>query len=218
MQLEVCCYSVEDAIAAENLGADRIELCANAAVGGVLPSIRSLEIAAKKLTIPTHIMIRPRGGNFFYSAAETDAMIQGIHTVKQLGFSGIVLGALLPNNTIDIATVKYLVQAANDLHITFHKAFDRTNCSLATAKQIAQLGCHNILTTLCKTNIDEALPALIEFKKTTNKIPEIIACGGIRSKHIATLKQTGIHWIHASPLTNQGVLDKQELQKMIQLL
>lgn len=63
-KLEVCCYSVDCALTAEQAGADRVELCASQADGGITPSYGTLKLAREKVTIPVHPIVRPRGGDF----------------------------------------------------------------------------------------------------------------------------------------------------------
>lgn len=86
--LEICCYSVECAVTAQNYGADRIELCAAPKEGGLTPSYGVLKAARQAVTIPVHPIIRPRGGDFCYTAGEFGAMLDDIALVHDLGFPG----------------------------------------------------------------------------------------------------------------------------------
>ena len=92
--LEICCYSVECAVTAQNYGADRIELCAAPKEGGLTPSYGVLKAARQAVTIPVHPIIRPRGGDFCYTAGEFGAMLDDIALVRDLGFPGLVTGLL----------------------------------------------------------------------------------------------------------------------------
>ncbi|MGM1297775.1 copper homeostasis protein CutC, partial [Enterobacter hormaechei] len=88
--LEICCYSVECAVTAQRHGADRIELCAAPKEGGLTPSFGVLKSARQAITIPVHPIIRPRGGDFCYTAGEFSAMLEDIALVRDLGFPGLV--------------------------------------------------------------------------------------------------------------------------------
>ena len=92
--LEVCCYSMECALEAQRRGADRIELCAAPQEGGLTPSLGVLKSVREAVTIPVHPIIRPRGGDFCYTAGEFAAMLDDVAAVKDLGFSGLVIGIL----------------------------------------------------------------------------------------------------------------------------
>ena len=67
IKIEICTASVESVIAAENGGADRVELCSDLFEGGLTPGIGTFFLAKEKTSIPINVMIRPRGGDFCYS-------------------------------------------------------------------------------------------------------------------------------------------------------
>ena len=124
MKLEICANSYQSASNAEKAGAHRIELCAELAVGGITPSYGLLKKVMHDLTIPVHVLIRPRSGDFTYSDAEFQIMKENILICKELGVTGIVSGVLKLDNTIDIERTKELVAVAKPMNFTFHRAFD----------------------------------------------------------------------------------------------
>ena len=101
IMVEICVGDLESALAAEQGGADRIELCDNLSVGGTTPSAGMIAEACRRLTIPVHVLIRPRAGDFVYSPAELAAMRFDIETARKLGAAGVVLGVLRTDATID---------------------------------------------------------------------------------------------------------------------
>jgi len=123
---EVCVESLQEAVIAQELGAERIELCARLDLGGITPSYGLIESVKRNLKIPFMVMIRPRGGNFIYNALELKIMQQSIQICKNLGIDGIVLGILDQNKKIDIIQTQKLVKEASPLQVTFHKAIDDT--------------------------------------------------------------------------------------------
>ena len=125
--LEICVTSLDYAIAAQRAGADRIELCSDLDCGGVTPSTRLMETARGQLRIPIHVLIRPRAGDFVYSAREFRTMREAIQTAKDLKMDGIVVGILDRNSRIDVARTRQLVELAHPLPVTFHRAFDETH-------------------------------------------------------------------------------------------
>ncbi len=106
--LEICCYSVECAVTAQRHGADRIELCAAPKEGGLTPSFGVLKSARQAITIPVHPIIRPRGGDFCYTAGEFSAMLEDIALVRDLGFPGLVIGVLDEDGNIDLPRMRQL--------------------------------------------------------------------------------------------------------------
>ena len=122
--LEICCYSMECALTAQQQGADRIELCAAPKEGGLIPSYGVLKSVRQAVSIPVHPIIRPRGGDFCYSPGEFDAMLDDIALVKQLGFPGLVTGLLNEDGHIDMPRMRQIMAAAQGMAVTFHRAFD----------------------------------------------------------------------------------------------
>src|SRR5580692_6005973 len=122
--LEISVESVEAAMAAERGGASRIEFCSNAREGGTTPSDELLRTVRERVSLPIFSMVRPRGGDFFYSEAEFEAMRRDIDAAKKFGMDGVVLGLLNAGGEIDVTRSAQLVERAEPLHVTFHRAFD----------------------------------------------------------------------------------------------
>ncbi len=101
--LEICCYSMECALTAQRNGADRIELCAAPKEGGLTPSFGVLRSVREHITIPVHPIIRPRGGDFYYTDGEFAAMLEDIRLVRELGFPGLVTGVLTVDGDVDMS-------------------------------------------------------------------------------------------------------------------
>jgi copper homeostasis protein len=122
--LEISVETLEGAMAAERGGADRLELCADLAAGGVTPGAQFVQRVRESVRIPAFVMIRPRAGDFAYSDDEFAEMKREIATAKELSMDGVVLGILTPERRVDIARTRALVELARPLPVTFHRAFD----------------------------------------------------------------------------------------------
>lgn len=144
--LEVCAASLQSVVAAKAGGAQRIELCSALSEDGITPSYGMIELARRLGPEKMHVLIRPRGGNFVYSEDEVECMIADIKMCRTLGADGVVIGALTPDNDIDVATTQKLVKAAQGMQVTFHRAFDQCNTPLEALDQIMAIGCHRLLT------------------------------------------------------------------------
>ena len=139
MKLEICCYSVDCAITAELAGADRIELCASQSEGGLTPSFGSLRQARERVTIPVHPIVRPRGGDFCYSAVDFEIMKNDVAQIREMGFAGVVIGMLDDEGHIDLARMREVMKLSGDMAVTFHRAFDMCQNPMVALEQLTQL-------------------------------------------------------------------------------
>ena len=142
---EACVGSYNEAVRAENLGANRIEFCDNLSEAGTTPSFGNIKKAINRLKIPVMVIIRPRGGNFEYSEEEVEIMIEDIKICKELGAHGVVIGAL-KGDKIDLNTTKRLVEEAKPMQVTFHMAFDEIEDKKEAIDQLVELRVDRILT------------------------------------------------------------------------
>jgi copper homeostasis protein len=149
LRYEVCVESTDGVCAALAAGADRIELCADLAVGGTTPSIGLIEWAvgaAQAGGMAAHVLIRPRGGDFVYSPDEADVMARDIRAAKGAGVDGVVIGALTPSGAIDVPLAARLIAVARPMSVTFHRAFDNAADPIAAFAGVLELGADRLLT------------------------------------------------------------------------
>lgn len=144
--IENCANSVESAIEAQKGGALRVELCAGIPEGGTTPSYGDILMARKHLDIALHVIIRPRGGDFLYSPLEQEIMLADIRTARQLGADGIVLGCLTTQGEVDMPLMRRMIEEADGMAVTFHRAFDMVRDYSKALENIISLGCQRILT------------------------------------------------------------------------
>jgi len=144
--LEISVESVEAAAAAERGGADRIELCGRLSVGGLTPQLALIRAVRQQIRIPIFVMIRPRPGDFVYSPAEFAQMKKSVAAATDSGVSGLVLGILKPNRTVDIDRTRELVRLAQPLPVTFHRAFDACPDLSQALEDVVPPGATRILT------------------------------------------------------------------------
>src|ERR1700733_15066931 len=123
-QLEICCFNLESVRIAADAGAQRIELCANPHDGGTTPGLGMIKTAKELSHIQVYPIIRPRGGDFFYSEEEFESMLSDVALCKQLDCEGIVTGILRQDGSIDKKRTAKLVDLAYPMGVTFHRAFD----------------------------------------------------------------------------------------------
>lgn len=199
-KFEVCANSVESCLAAQAGGATRVELCAGIPEGGTTPPYGDILIARKYLTkTKLHVIIRPRGGDFLYSALEKEIMLQDVENAKRLGVDGVVFGCLTAEGEVDVSFMQQLMKASEGLSVTFHRAFDVCKNPKQALEQIIALGCDRILTSgQCET-AEVGIPLLQELQEQAAGRIILLAGCGVKEHNIAKIaKETGIREFHFS--------------------
>ena len=196
MEIEICANSFQSALNAQNACADRIELCAELAVGGVTPSYGLLKQVLSKLSIPVYVLIRPRSGDFCYSDDDFEIIKHDINLCKKLQCDGIVSGVLNQDMTIDIERTKELVDLSDPLPFTFHRAFDSVPNPLEAAQQLGEMGVERILTSGQQLYAIDGLPLLRKLQENFSGI--IIPASGINPKNIKQFVDGSFKEIHFS--------------------
>jgi len=199
IRIEICAGSLASALAAQEGGAYRIELCDNLKEGGTTPSYAQIVLARKYLDIKLYPIIRPRGGDFLYSDLEFEIMKMDIEQCRELGCDGVVFGILKKDGQIDCERCLELKGIAGNMGTTFHRAFDRCKDPFQALEDIIEMGFERILTSgMENTAIKGAL--LISKLVVQAKDRIIIMPGaGIRPDNLKQLIQvTGASEFHTS--------------------
>lgn len=197
---EVCANGVESCMAAQEGGADRIELCAGIPEGGTTPSYGEIKIARRMLnTTRLHVIIRPRGGDFLYTPLEVERMEEDIRMCRQLGVDGVVIGCLKADGSIDIENNQRLKDAAGDMSVTFHRAFDRCTNPMLALEQLCELGIDHILTSGQQPTAEQGIDLLRTLNKAAAGRIKILAGCGVNENNISKIhEETGVNEFHFS--------------------
>jgi copper homeostasis protein len=219
-KLEIACFDVDSAIRAARAGADRIELCADYDSGGLTPPSDWLSDLRRALTIPVHVMIRPRMGDFCYSSAELEDMKSDILVFKALGVDGFVFGVLDRAGAVDIDRNRVLVELARPLPCTFHRAFDSQVDKEVALETIIRLGFSTLLTSGIQGSALEGKEILGKLVRQAAGRIQVMPGGCIRAANITGLAasvQAG--WYHSAAMQAEGAaVDDFEVAQMKQLL
>jgi len=202
--MEVCVDSFESALAAVQGGAQRIELCSSLDQGGLTPSLGLLTLIRRRLPseLIIFIMIRCRSGDFIYDDNELNVMEEEIRSFIQSNqrIDGFVLGTLQPDGTINIESLKSLIQQIpKDISLTFHRAFDFIAKWETGIDQLIQLGFQRILTSGQETNAyygRKCIRQMINYAQ--NRIIILPGCGINVTNLESILRETGAKEFHAS--------------------
>jgi copper homeostasis protein len=197
--LEIAADGLRSALAAQAGGADRVELCADLASGGVTPSVGVIAAARAALALPLHVLIRPRAGDFCYSPAEIRVMQYDIEECGRLGCHGVVIGALDGAGDVDAAVCRDLIAAAGSMSITFHRAFDTVRNQPAALEALIALGCKRVLTSGGHSSAPAGATAIAAIVRQAAGRIGVIAGAGVRPENVRQLvAATGLLEIHAS--------------------
>ena len=223
--LEICVETLEMAVAAEQGGADRIELCENLLEGGVTPCRDLMRSVRAQVHFPVFAMVRPRGGDFFYSTREYIVMIRAIAMAKDDGMDGVVLGVLHADQRIDIKRTRELIDMARPLPVTFHRAFDETTNLLQALENVIATGAARILTAGGKTSAVEGSSPIAELVEAARNRIGILPGGGISGANIECLLQrtrarefhSGLSTVLPYPQTNPAAFEA-EVRRLAEAL
>lgn len=197
--IEACCASVEEAVAAEAGGADRIELCAALPTGGVTPSFGMIEEARSRISIPIVAMVRPREGGPDLPDPDYKAALRDVRHCLDHGADEVICGVLDSSLQIDMARNRALVDAAEGKPVAFHRVFDMTPDYEESIELLAELGFCRVLTSGCSQSVDEGAEGLRRLVARSDGRVAILAGGGVREHNARHLVEgCGCRELHFS--------------------
>lgn len=203
MEIEICANSLESAKVAKLLKVDRVELCVNLEQGGTTPPIGLIKSVSALKNIENHVLIRCRPGNFVYSEEEIQMMCESIRWCREQNADGVVIGALLENNKLDILSIKQLVNVADGMELTFHRAIDETKDWKIALDQLVDLGFKRILTSGQAINVVQGKKTLQEIINYANNRIQIMIGGGVKENNIQNIlqeiKPNAVHFSATKP-------------------
>ena len=197
--LEVCVDSLASAVAAEQGGAARLEVCANLVDGGTTPSLGLVRALLARVALPLHAMVRPRGGDFLYDEGEREVMRAEIEALKEAGVHGVVVGCLLPDGAVDEPFLEELVALAAPLPVTFHRAVDVSRDPCEAVRVCVRCGVHRVLSSGGRPEALEGAPMLSLMVAAAAGRLTIAAAGGVTEFNASELAAaSGADELHGS--------------------
>ncbi len=197
--IEAAVESLDAALAAAEGGAHRIELCTDLAQGGTTPDVQLLRACRSQLAIPIFVLVRPRAGDFVYTAAEHHIMLEQIHRAKEAGARGIVTGALTSSQRIAEDRTAELLHAALPLPVTFHRAFDVCLDLAMALEHLIHVGVERVLTSGGAPTAPEGAARISRLVIQAEGRIGILAGAGINGDNVARLvHDTGVREVHFS--------------------
>ncbi|WP_422657891.1 copper homeostasis protein CutC [Paenibacillus sp. EC2-1] len=207
MLLEVIATTLQDAVVAEECGADRIELITAITEGGLTPSIGLIERVTQSVKIPVNVMIRPHSRTFVTDQADLDTMLEDITRIQDTNAAGVVLGPLTPDGHVDEEVLKQLLAAVGRLDVTYHRAFDEISDQMAAYEVLARYPqISRILTSGGTAPAPQSVPEihrLVERSKQGG--PRILAGYGLTPEGIIPfIEGTGVEEVHFGSSIREG--------------
>jgi copper homeostasis protein len=214
---ELCADSLEAARAAQACGSDRMELCEDLAISGVTPSTALMSAVLREVSIPVHVLVRPRGGDFVYSAAEFEQMRGEIKQAKAAGASGIAVGILFPDCSVDVKRTRELVELARPMKVTFHRAFDEARDQRKALEDVILTGADSLLTSGGAPDVLTGAEQIGRLQRQAGDRLEIMAGGGLRLTNLAeVVRRSGVTCLHGSlgrPKSVPGLAKQRALEE-----
>lgn len=204
--VEICTPSRQSAEAAKAGGAQRVELCRDLEVGGLTPSAEDIEYCVRTLGLRTHVLVRPRPGDFCYSEAEVAEIERTVMQCKALGAHAVVVGFLTADGRVDVALTRRIAQLAAPMEVTFHRAFDEARqAPLEALQAVVDSGCTRLLTSGQAPTAPEGAAVIRRLVETirNSEFPvhnfHILAGAGITPANVRQLiEATGVDEVHGS--------------------
>ncbi|WP_290777511.1 copper homeostasis protein CutC [Exiguobacterium sp. UBA5002] len=218
--LEIIASTVEEAVAAEQAGADRIELVSALSEGGLTPSYGLIRQVVSTVEIPVHVLVRPHSKSLVYSKSDEETIITDIDLIRELGAAGIVVGSLTADGRVDEGFLGRIIKHKGELSLTFHRAIDSSRDILEAAEVLADF-----------PEVDRILTSggqatALEGKETIARLiadyPDLIILpgSGITLENAETLLEaTKASELHVgSAVLQDGIIQKERVEALTRLL
>ncbi|VXB78349.1 Copper homeostasis protein CutC [Burkholderia sp. 8Y] len=197
--LEVIATTVADARAAERGGANRIELVTAMGEGGLTPSIGLIEAVVGAVGIPVNVIVRPHSRSFVYDADDYAVMLRDVRAIAKTRANAIVVGMLRDNGDIDTGGLSRVVDAADGMPLTFHRAFDGARDLPAAFDTLLGFDAiTNVLTSGGEQSVLQAEKTIASLvARSTGTRCTILAGAGLTVEAVAPfVRSTGVRAVH----------------------
>lgn len=203
------CVETPNALRAAAPFADRIELCTALDLGGLTPDAGLMQLAADT-GIETHVLIRPRSGDFKMTQDELTAAVASIRAARAMGLKGVVIGAER-DGALDQPSLEAMIDAAEGMDVTLHRVIDVLDDMPAALELAIELGMTRILSSGGALSAADGADHLSQLHSAAAGRIEIMAGAGVNSRTLpqllASAQLTSFHasCTKATPIDNRYV-------------
>ncbi len=199
VRLEIAVDNPQAVLAAAAGGAERLELCASLADGGLTPSLGFVEWTLAAVSIPVHCIVRPRAGNFIYSAFELEVITKDIGRMRSAGVHGVMVGVLTPEHAVDVEAMRQIAEAAYPMRLCFHRAFDLAADRRQALEDVIHCGAEVLLTSGGAVSLYAGAGEVARIVEQARGRIEVMGGAGVRVKNAGELWRTvPVDTLHAS--------------------
>ena len=195
--LEICAFHPADAVLAAESGADRVELCIDYLAGGLTPPPAWIQQVKQEIDVPLVVMVRPRGGNFFFDHNDWESMQRSAEALVHAGADALVFGGLTSSGALAVDQCRRLIESV-DVPCILHRAFDEIGAPFEALEAAIDSGFSRVLTAWGSRDLD----LLVELKKSAGTRIDIMPGGGIRSINAHQYLDLGFSSLHSAAITN----------------
>ncbi|WP_338780382.1 copper homeostasis protein CutC [Streptomyces sp. DG1A-41] len=203
--LEVIALGVEDAVAAQAGGADRLELVTDMAADGLTPSAATVAGIRRAVDLSLRVMLRLTDG---FGAGDVDRLVGVAAGLREAGAEEFVLGFLDAEGEVDLAAVERVVGVLDGCPWTFHRAIDRAADRDALRKQLDGMpGLDTYLTAGAAGGVDDGLAVLLAEAGRSGEPgyeQRLLVGGGLRLEHVPVLRGAGVDAFHVGGAVRPG--------------
>ncbi|WP_406257844.1 copper homeostasis protein CutC [Streptomyces nigra] len=195
--LEVIALGVEDAVAAQAGGADRLELVTDMAADGLTPTVETFTGIRAAVDLDLRVMLRLADG---FAVGDVERVVRAASELRDAGADEFVLGFLDADGSVDLAAMERVVAELDGCRWTFHRAIDRAADRDALRKQLDGMpGLDTYLTAGAAGGVDDGLPTLLAEAARDGEPgyeQRVLVGGGLRLDHVPDLLAAGIDAFH----------------------
>ncbi|MEM6288224.1 MAG: copper homeostasis protein CutC [Bacteroidota bacterium] len=214
--LEIAAFDPGSALAAVRAGADRVELCRDASVGGLTPSPADIEAVVAEADVPVVVMIRSHAHGWAFSEAEHAAMRRDAEAALRAGAAGVVWGALRADGTVDADALRALTEAVAPHAVVFHRAFDAARDLDEALDALMACGVTRVLTGGGRGTATDNLDRLGDLLRRAGDDVTVMPGGGVRASNVREIiAQTGAREVHAGPRLADDRVDPEAVRQLV---
>lgn len=193
MILEACVGNLNDALSAQQKGAQQIELCDRLDLDGNNPSLEMIKEVTTSLDIPVKVIVNPKPFDYTYNDDELGRIKDYIQSIALFNVAGIVFGPVDSEGMPDLNAIK-IISTCTDLPVTFHKAIDASPNILMSLQMLVDQGVVKYILTSGGAKTAELgikmLSEMDDMIKRNNSTIQLIGAGKITDKNLHSLHET----------------------------
>jgi len=223
VQLEVIASTLEDAVAAHEGGAARLEVAVYLDHGGLTPPSAMIEQITRRVPIPARAMLRANEGFVLTGKSELEKLIAQAQALAPMGIEGFITGHIKAGK-LDFETLGRLVAAVPGAKFTIHNAIEMTQAPLEALRALKGFPTvDRALVTGGNGSLPRRAERVTAYEQAIGPGRRIVL-GGLRLQDIPQLRSsTDVSIFHVglavrTPQVPEGAVDVEKVREARRLL